>query len=179
MSSSADLTPPGGEAPGQRPPGTALALAGRPALEGVALMAQGVPKAVIEMLRRVPLLSACTQAELRQIANLGTHVSVPDGKVLIQQGKVGREFFMLLGGRALCYVDGALMATFEPGDFFGEMALLRRSPRQATVVADGGVDLLILDGREFDKLLSTSPRVAMSLLEAMAMRQEANATLYS
>ena len=108
-------------------------------------MAQGVPKAVIEMLRRVPLLSACTQAELRQIANLGTHVSVPDGKVLIQQGKVGREFFMLLGGRALCYVDGALMATFEPGDFFGEMALLRRSPRQATVVADGGVDLLILD----------------------------------
>lgn len=131
------------------------------------------------MLRRVPLLAACTQAELRQIANLGTHVSVPDGRVLTQQGRTGREFFMLLGGRARCYVDGNLMATFEPGDFFGEMALLRRSPRQATVVADGGADLLVLDGREFDKLTAASRTVAVNLLKAMAMRQEANASLYS
>jgi len=142
-------------------------------------MARDVPPGVIEMLHRVPLLSACTRAELRQVANLGTHVSVKDGKVLIQQGKPGREFFMLLGGRASCYVDGTLMATFETGDFFGEMALLKRSPRQATVVADGGAELLVLDGREFDKLVATSPAVAMKLLQAMATRQEANATLYS
>ena len=141
-------------------------------------MAQSVPKAVIEMLHRVPLLSACTQGELRQVANLGARLSVPDGKVVIQQGKPGREFFMLLGGRARCYVDGTLMATFETGDFFGEMALLRRRPRQATVVADGEAELLVLDGRQLDSLVGTSPAVAMKLLQAMAMRQEANATLY-
>ena len=141
-------------------------------------MAQGVPKAIIEMLHRVPLLSACTQAELRQVANLGVHLSVADGKVLIQQGKPGREFFMLLGGRARCYVDGTLMATFETGDFFGEMALLKRGPRQATVVADGSAEILVLDGRELDRLLGTSPTVAMKLLQAMATRREANATLY-
>ncbi len=141
-------------------------------------MARGVPKAVIEMLHRVPLLSACTQAELRQIAGLGAPLSVPDGKVVIEQGKPGRQFFMLLGGKARCYVDGTLMATFETGDFFGEMALLKRQPRQATVVADGGAELLVLDGRELDKLVGTSPAVAIKLLQAMATRQEANATLY-
>jgi CRP-like cAMP-binding protein len=120
-------------------------------------MTRGVPKAIIEMLHQVPLLTTCTRAELRQIANLGAHLSMPDGKVLIQQGKPGREFFLLLGGKALCYVDGELMATFQTGDFFGEMALLKKGPRQATVVVDGGADLLVLDGREF----------------------EANATLYS
>jgi CRP-like cAMP-binding protein len=141
-------------------------------------MAQGVPKAIIEMLHRVPLLSACTQAELRQVADLGERLNVPDGKVLIQQGKPGRELFMLLGGKARCYVDGTLMATFETGDFFGEMALLKRRPRQATVVADGPAELLVLDGRDLDRLVSASPAVAMRLLQAMATRQEANATLY-
>ena len=141
-------------------------------------MPRGVPKAVIEMLHRVPLLSACTQAELRQVASLGTRLSVTDGKVVIQQGKPGREFFMLLGGRARCYVDGTLMATFETGDFFGEMALLKRRPRQATVVADGEAELLVLDGRQLDSLVGASPAVAMKLLQAMATRQEANATLY-
>jgi CRP-like cAMP-binding protein len=142
-------------------------------------MAQVVSKAIIEMLHRVPLLSACTQAELRQVASLGTRLSVPDGKVLIQQGRPGREFFMLLGGKARCYVDGTLMANFETGDFFGEMALLRRGPRQATVVADGGAELLVLGGRELERLVGTSPAVAMKLLQAMATRREANATLYS
>jgi cAMP-dependent protein kinase regulator len=85
---------------------------------------------------------------------------------------------MLLGGKARCYVDGTLMATFETGDFFGEMALLKRQPRQATVVADGAAELLVLDGRELDRLVGTSPAVAMKLLQAMATRQEANATLY-
>jgi cAMP-dependent protein kinase regulator len=98
--------------------------------------------------------------------------------VVIQQGKPGREFFMLLGGRARCYVDGTLMATFETGDFFGEMALLKRRPRQATVVADGEAELLVLDGRQLDSLVGASPAVAMKLLQAMATRQEANATLY-
>ena len=141
-------------------------------------MAQSPPKAVVDMLQRVPLLANCTKHELGQIADLGSHVSVPDGKVLIEQGKEGREFFMLLGGKARCYVDDALMATFEAGDFFGEMALLRQSPRQATVVVEGGADLLVLDGREFEKLLEASPVVAIKLLQAMASRQEANATLY-
>lgn len=134
---------------------------------------------VVEMLARVPLLGACSPAELHQIAELGSRSQVADGTEVVRQGEEGREFFMLLAGQARCHVDGALMSTFGPGDFFGEMALLKQRPRQATVVADGDLELLVLDGRDFDELVSSTPSVAMKLLQAMAARQEANATLYS
>lgn len=142
-------------------------------------MPRGVPRSVIEMLRAVPLLGACTTRELREIANLGANVAVPDGKTLIEQGRPGREFFLLVDGKARCLVDGAEVAQFGPGDFFGEMALLERGPRQATVVTDGPGQVLVLDGREFDALLEASPSIARKLLQAFAERERANATFRS
>ena len=142
-------------------------------------MARGVPKAVVEMLQAVPLLSACNTRELREVANLGTRLPVPDGKVLIEQGRPGREFFLLTAGKARCLVDGAEVAQFGPGDFFGEMALLEQGPRHATVVAEGAGEVLVLDGREFDRLIDASPSIARKLLKAVAERERANASIHS
>ena len=142
-------------------------------------MARGVPKRVIEMLRAVPLLSACSTRELRDVANLGAHVPVAAGRVLIEQGQPGREFFLLVDGKARCLVDGSTVAEFGPGDFFGEMALLEQGPRHATVVADGPGEVLVLDGREFDRLLEASPSIARKLLKAFAERERANASIHS
>lgn len=142
-------------------------------------MARGVPKAVIDMLRAVPLLSACNTQELREVANLGTHLPVADGRVLIEQGRPGREFFLLTSGKASCLVDGVEVAQFGPGDFFGEMALLEHGPRHATVVAKDPAEVLVLDGREFDRLIDTSPSIARKLLKAVAERERANATIHS
>jgi CRP/FNR family transcriptional regulator, cyclic AMP receptor protein len=142
-------------------------------------MARGAPKEVMEMLHAVPLLAGCNKKELRQIANLGTRVSVADGTVLTEQGRPGREFFLLMGGEARCLVNGALVANFSAGDFFGEMALLDRGPRHATVTAEGQADLLVLDGAEFNRLLDTSPSIAKKLLFALAERERANATVRS
>jgi CRP-like cAMP-binding protein len=138
-------------------------------------MARGAPKEIIEMFHAVPLLSACNKKELRQIANLGTRVSVADGTVLTEQGQPGREFFMLINGGARCLVNGNLVANFSGGDFFGEMALLDRGPRHATVIAEGQSDLVVLDGTEFARLLGTSPSIAKKLLVALAERERANA----
>ena len=63
-------------------------------------MAKGVPKAVVEMLKNVPLFSACNTTELRKIANLGTPLSAADGTKLTQQGKPGFEFFLMIDGKA-------------------------------------------------------------------------------
>jgi len=142
-------------------------------------MARGVPDVVIEMLHNVPLLSTCNKRELRQIANLGTHVSVVDGAVLTEQGQPGREFFLLLRGAARCLVDGALVASFSAGDFFGEMALLDHGPRHATVIADGTAELIVLNSSEFDTLLDASPSITKKLLFALAERTRANATVHS
>jgi CRP/FNR family transcriptional regulator, cyclic AMP receptor protein len=142
-------------------------------------MARGVPNAVVEMLRNVPLLSTCNKKELRQIANLGTHVSVGDGTVLTEQGQPGREFFLLVRGAARCFVDGALVADFSSGDFFGEMALLDHGPRHATVVAERASELIVLNGAEFGTLLDASPSITKKLLFALAERTRANATVHS
>ena len=142
-------------------------------------MARGIPKVVLERLHAVPLLSGCSAKELRQIANLGVRLTVADGTVFTRQGKAGREFFLLLEGAAQCTVDGALAARFEAGDFFGEMALLDRGPRVATVTAQGPAEVLVLYGNEFDDLLDASPSITKKLLVALAERARANATAHS
>ena len=96
-----------------------------------------------------------------------------------QAGQTGPRVFLLLKGAARCLVDGTLAATFEAGDFFGEMALLDHGPRVATVIADGPAEVLVLYGSEFSDLLSASPSIAKKLLAALAERARANATAHS
>jgi len=131
------------------------------------------------MLASVPLLSGCNKKELRQIVNLGTKVKVRDGEVLTKQGRPGREFFMVLDGKAQCLVDEAKVASFGPGDYFGEMALLDQGPRHATVIAEGPMNVLVLESREFWALLERAPSISKKLLVTLAQRERANATIHS
>jgi len=141
-------------------------------------MLNRVPKQIIEMLAAVPLFSECSKAELRAIANLGTLVNAPDGQALTKQGMPGLEFCLLLSGKARCLVDGDLVATLGSGDFFGEMALLDRGPRHATVIADGPVELLVLNAAEFSELLDRAPSISRKLLRSFAARERQNASLH-
>jgi CRP/FNR family cyclic AMP-dependent transcriptional regulator len=134
-------------------------------------MARGVPKQVIDWLGAVPLFSTCSKAELRAIASLGTELNVAAGRVLTEQGKPGREFFLVISGTARCEINGKRVATFGPGDFFGEMALIDRGPRTATVTAETPMELLVLDSREFNELLDASPSISKKLLLAFAARR--------
>jgi CRP/FNR family transcriptional regulator, cyclic AMP receptor protein len=131
---------------------------------------RGVPRQVIEMLGAVPLFSACTKEELRAIASLGTEVNVRAGAVLTTQGTPGSQFFLVINGEALCDVDGRTVAKFGAGDFFGEMALLTKAPRSATVTATSDMTLLVLSPAEFASLLDDSPRIALNMLERLADR---------
>src|SRR5579862_3811973 len=142
-------------------------------------MLNRIPRKIIDDLRAVPLFSACSNAELRSIASLGTEVSVADGTVLTRQGASGSEFFLISKGRVRCLIDGKEVAVLETGDFFGEMALLDKGPRHATVIADGPVDLLVLDAREFRTLLEQAPSIARKLLYSFAARERLNASVRS
>lgn len=142
-------------------------------------MLHRIPRQVIEDLRKVPLFSGCTVAELRSIATLGTETTVHDGHVLTEQGKPGYEFCLIRSGEVRCSIDGKEVATLGAGDFFGEMALLDHGPRHATVVAHGTVQLLVLDSREFSALLDTAPSIAKKLLFSFAARERMNASVRS
>jgi CRP/FNR family transcriptional regulator, cyclic AMP receptor protein len=140
-------------------------------------MRDPVPKKVLEGLAKVPLFSACDKEELRRVARLGTETVVPDGTVLAEQQKPGFEFCLVLDGEVRCLIDDKLVATIGAGDFFGEMALIDRGPRVATIVAAGPVRLLVFDAREFGTLLDTAPTIAKKVLQSFATRVRANASI--
>jgi CRP-like cAMP-binding protein len=114
---------------------------------------------------------------LRRIASLGTEIEVRADKVLAQQGKPGREFFLVMKGRARCLIDGQVVASLGPWDYFGEMALLDHGPRRATVSSEEPMTLLVLNVTEFDQILAESPAIAKKLLLSFVARDRANAAL--
>ena len=133
-------------------------------------MRSRIPKKQIALLGAVPLFSACTQGELRAIAQLGTPVGVDAGTVLTERGKPGREFFLVLDGEASCRVRKREVQRFKAGGYFGELALLHGGIRTADVVAATDMDLLVFDAREFRSLLTTTPGIGIKMLGRLAER---------
>ncbi|HAM01509.1 MAG TPA: hypothetical protein DCQ30_04685 [Acidimicrobiaceae bacterium] len=122
------------------------------------------------------LFSACSAGQLRTIRRQVEEVTVPAGKVLVEEGTVGREFFFIVEGTATVKVGGRKVATLGPGNYFGELSLLDHKPRSATVASDTDMVLLVLDQRRFNGLLDELPTLAHKLLAAMAQRiREADA----
>jgi trk system potassium uptake protein len=133
-------------------------------------MRSRIPKEQTELLGKVPLFSSCTRSELRSIAQLGTPIDADEGAVLTQQGKPGREFFLVLDGVASCRVGSKEVKKFRAGGYFGELALLHGGLRTADVVATTPMELLVFDSREFRTMLTTTPNIGIKMLANLAER---------
>jgi CRP-like cAMP-binding protein len=127
----------------------------------------------LDKLAEVPLFSACSRKDLQKIAKASDEVEVRAGRVLVDQGKTGHEFFLILDGSATVRANNRKVATLGSGDYFGELALLSREPRDASVTADTDMKLLILGQREFTGLLDSIPGLASKILAIMARRLRA------
>ena len=137
-------------------------------------MARGDQK--IDHLNRMWLFTTTNKKELTRIARACDEVTVPKGRVLTEEGKPGHEFFLIMDGQASVRRGTRKVATLGPGQYFGELALLSRLPRNATIVAETDMEVLVLGQREFSALLDDIPGLAHKLLEAMATRlREADA----
>jgi CRP/FNR family cyclic AMP-dependent transcriptional regulator len=124
------------------------------------------------------LFSGCSQRELSLIARASQELSVTAGRVLCEQGRVGQEFFLILDGKAVVKRNGRRIGSLGRGDHFGEMALLDRLPRSASVVAESDMDLLVLSQREFNALMDRVPTLSRKLLAALSERlREADSRL--
>ncbi len=132
------------------------------------LMHQRDPK--LAALAQVDLFRACTRRELAQIAALADLLEVPAGAVLTREGQPGREAFVIAEGRAHVTLKGRRVAELGPGAFFGEMSLLDRGPRSATVQATTDMTLFVLDARSFSGMLQQSPSVMRKMLQTVARR---------
>jgi CRP/FNR family cyclic AMP-dependent transcriptional regulator len=124
----------------------------------------------IDLIKHVPLFARCSRGELKEIAFLADEIDLKEGKEMTREGAPGREFFVLLEGTAEVKKGSRKLNTLGPGDFFGEIALVSREPRTATVVATSPVRALVITDRSFRRLLDDAPRVQTKVMEAMAER---------
>ena len=124
----------------------------------------------IELLHTVWLFERCTKKELAAIAGLATPVDLGAGKVLATEGEEGHEFFVIVKGKAEATRQGVTIGTLGPGSFFGEMSLLERLPRVATVTTTEPTTALVLTAKAFDQLVASMPSVDRKMLIVLAGR---------
>jgi CRP-like cAMP-binding protein len=121
-------------------------------------------------LSKIWLFSTSSTKDLRVIRKALEEVSVPPGRVLCEQGTIGREFFLIVEGKAVVKKNNRKTATLGPGQYFGELALLDRRPRSASVISETDMKLLILGQRQFNGVLDAVPALSRKMLAAMATR---------
>jgi len=124
----------------------------------------------LEHLANVRMFSSLNRKELSLVAKAADVVTIKAGNEVVQEGSPGHEFFLILDGEASVKRGKRKIATLGAGSYFGEMALLDRGPRSATIVADTDLKLVVLGQREFMGLLDQVPALSHKLLVAMATR---------
>jgi CRP-like cAMP-binding protein len=127
----------------------------------------------IERLSQVELFQRCSAAELQHLATIADEVSLPAGHVLCAEGRVAQECFVLVQGEAVVEIGGAEVAVIGPGETIGEMGLLERKPRSATVRAATPVSAYVIARSRFDDLLERYPSVARLILAELSGRLRA------
>ena len=126
--------------------------------------------AYLDHLAEVPLFSAASKQDLAKIARASDEVDVKAGRILVEEGRTGHEVFLILDGTATVKRKNRKVATLGPGQYFGELALLDKGPRTATVQADTDMKVLVLGQREFLGVLDEVPGLAYKILRMMAHR---------
>jgi CRP/FNR family cyclic AMP-dependent transcriptional regulator len=124
----------------------------------------------LDHLAQVPLFSTCSRKDLQKLGKASDEIAVKAGKVLVEEGKPGHEFFLIEDGTAEVRRNNRKVARLGRGQFFGELSLLDRGPRSATVVADTDMTLVVLGQREFLGVIDEVPAMAHKLLAALAGR---------
>jgi CRP-like cAMP-binding protein len=126
-------------------------------------------------LRTVPWLAALTEAALDDVIEAGREVRWPAGRALVGELEAGDEFFILLEGEARVSVAAGLSEPMElgrlsPGDSCGELSLVTRELRSATVTALSDVRALRIERADFDELLRRHPLIAVHFAREVSAR---------
>ena len=127
-------------------------------------------KTPAQMLGEVGLFEGLSNKELKQIYQASREVVFPQGSIIVKEGEEGVGFHLIVTGKAKVSLKGRARTTLGPGKFFGELSLIDRGPRTATVTAETDVTTLSLVSWEFLPLVEKTPSIARKLLLEMCRR---------
>jgi CRP-like cAMP-binding protein len=137
--------------------------------ELVSASGRSLSHASVGVLRQVPLFAGLSDRHLRRVAKLATVARFRPNVAVVREARQGHTFFVILEGRAEVR-RGARTTELVSGDYFGEMALLDRGPRSATVTTQTETTVLRIAAAPFHKLLRSEPTIAIALLETLSLR---------
>lgn len=123
-----------------------------------------------QLLAGCPLFRGIDQDGLEALAHRATQVDFPAGHVIARQGEIGTGFFVVIEGRVRVVRDGSVIATLGPGEFFGELSVLDRMPRNAMVAAEVPTTCLALASWDFEAVLLEQPKLTVAILRGVATR---------
>jgi len=123
-----------------------------------------------ELLAACPLFQGIDEDGLATLAGRAVQVDFPVGHVIARQGEIGTGFFIVISGRVRVVRDGSIVAHLGPGEFFGELSVLDRQPRNAMVAADEPTVCLALASWDFEKVLLEEPALTLAILRGVATR---------
>jgi MFS family permease len=118
-----------------------------------------IPERELEILRSVELFASLPAPELEGLAGRLTEVTAAPGTAVVREGEIGHHLYVIEDGEVEVSRGGRTVATLGPGDYFGEIALLRHVPRTATVVAKTPATLLSLEREGFLEEVTGHPVV--------------------
>ena len=122
-----------------------------------------------DRLQRGPWFAACTEEQLSEMARIAERLHIQAGEVILREGRLGRELFVILQGTATVTRAGRVVNILHAGDHFGELAAIEAVPRSATVRATTDLDVLIVGPREFESMMEI-PGFRNVLLTGMSRR---------
>jgi CRP/FNR family cyclic AMP-dependent transcriptional regulator len=123
-------------------------------------------------LRKIPVFADLDDDELGHIAALAAEVSVPEGKELVREGDYSYDVLAIEEGTARVERGGQRIDDVGPGDVVGEMGVLERSQRNATVVATSPMLLVTLTTWDIRRLRKSAPKAVEHLREIVAQRRD-------
>ena len=122
------------------------------------------------LLSQVPFFAGLKSRDLDAIAHASDEIDAKPGKVLAAQGSAGHEFYVIVEGTVSVERDGEHLRDLGAGDTFGELALVARIPRTATVTCTSPCRLIVLGAREFIALRLDHPEIESGMLRVVAQR---------
>jgi CRP/FNR family cyclic AMP-dependent transcriptional regulator len=129
-----------------------------------------VARPSLDLIRGVPLFAQADDRFLERLADEFMERRYAPGEAIAEEGEAGRTFIVIETGQVTVTVHGQTVGRLGPGEAFGEMALIDKSARSATVKADTEVRGYQLPVWSFRPLVESHPEMVWALLEALAQR---------
>jgi CRP-like cAMP-binding protein len=124
-----------------------------------------------ERLKKLPLFEDLSNKQLQRIAAWTDEIDLPAGAHVIEQGDFAHEFLVIEEGTADVSQDGRVIAALGPGDFFGEIALVEKDRRTASVTTTSPMRAVVMFRREFAAMELEMPEIAEQILQVIRARR--------